>query len=283
MAIEVNTWAGLCDSSHQNSEVVWTGGDLNFNEINENGFNNTVKIYGSIDFQGATFRNFRHVGGYLYPNGPLQFVYNDNGYIKNLNFVNAVFNVNNTYYPGLIAFAHGDIYNSSVKHCRFDIDFVASTEINLFRILRRTNYSGETSFKNCSFNIKGQSSASLYLLASTHMYDCNIKYNDVKASIFKELKDYSSFNNGAHNCNSTGKITQTTTTSSIELGSNYSGTNIYRIESAQTANIYSNQGISVYDSDLLPNHGTLTQAIGCDETQLKSASYLNSIGFQIAT
>ena len=283
MAVEVNTWAGLQNSNNQGETVKWTGGDLDFNNINPSGFTGAVKLYGSIDFQGATFRNFRHSGnGYLYPNSPLHFNFNSGGYVKNLNFVNGLFNESESFSGGVIVFGNSDCYNANVINCRFDVDFTLSLEQKLFHVLRKTNYSGRSAFQQCAFKVKAQhtSTTTLYLFGYNHCDDCKINLDINTAYVYREFGNPDSGNCGMHNSEITGKIRYGS--SIVVFGSGSSGTNIYRIDVNGTNQIYSDAAISVYDDDIM-NISSQTNVKGCTEAQLKDASYLNSIGFQIAT
>lgn len=58
MATEISTWEELL-ATQANTEYIWTGGNLNFDEIQPEGFTSAVNIKGNIDFNGAVFLNFR--------------------------------------------------------------------------------------------------------------------------------------------------------------------------------------------------------------------------------
>ena len=283
--VEVNTWAGLQDSNNQGNNVKWTGGDLDFNDTQPTGFRNAVTLYGNIDFQGATFRNFRHSGnGYLYPNSPLHFNFNSGGYVKNLNFVNGLFNESESFSSGVIVFGNSDCYNANVINCRFDVDFTLSLEQKLFHVLRKTNYSGRSAFQQCAFKVKAQhtSSTTLYLFGFNHCDDCRIDLDINTAYVYREFGSRDSFNCGMHNSEIAGKIRYGGSNVNVVFGSDSSGTNVYRVDVNGTNQIYSGASITVYDDDIM-NISSTTNVKGCTEAQLKDKEYLNSIGFQIAT
>lgn len=58
----VSTWEDLLANTDVTAEITWTGGDLDFNDIQPQGFASTVEICGDIDFNGATFKNFQYRG-----------------------------------------------------------------------------------------------------------------------------------------------------------------------------------------------------------------------------
>lgn len=288
MAVEVNTWAGLQNSNNQGETVKWTGGDLDFNDIKPEGFTGAIKLYGSIDFQGATFRNFRHNGGYIYPDGCLNFLYTGNTYVKNLNFVNAIFNVDSSSISrGVIVFGSSSLYTGTVSNCRFDIDATisSSTSATLFSVVRTTSYTGRTEFQQCAFKVKAKNTTvnPINLFNINHADDCRFDIDIDTLYIYREFESDS--NGGMHNCEITGKVKIHSGTYYAKFGSASSNYNVYRVKDTgeQGVNtIVSNAGVSVYDNELMTLYNS-TNAVGCTEAQLKSASYLNSIGFQIAT
>lgn len=80
--IEISTWDELL-ATVADTEYSWVGGSLDFNEIQPSGFTSTVNIRGSIDFNGATFFNFRSMANTA--------IYNGGGgtsYFKNITFQN---------------------------------------------------------------------------------------------------------------------------------------------------------------------------------------------------
>lgn len=82
--IEISTWEELL-ATEVNKEYSWVGGSLDFNEIAPNGFDSTIKIPGGVDFNGATFFNFRSIALIALSYGTVP----DNGrYWKNLTFQN---------------------------------------------------------------------------------------------------------------------------------------------------------------------------------------------------
>ena len=60
---EISTWEELL-ATEDGTEYLWTGGDLDFNEIQPTGFTSPVTINGSVDFNGAAFKNFRSMASY---------------------------------------------------------------------------------------------------------------------------------------------------------------------------------------------------------------------------
>ena len=57
--ISIKTWDELLATATDNkSEYSWEGGDLDFNEINPSGYDETISLAGGIDFHDAVFRNF---------------------------------------------------------------------------------------------------------------------------------------------------------------------------------------------------------------------------------
>lgn len=58
----VSTWEDLLANTDATAEISWAGGDIDFNDIQPQGFASTIEICGDIDFNGATFKNFQYRG-----------------------------------------------------------------------------------------------------------------------------------------------------------------------------------------------------------------------------
>lgn len=99
MAIEIETWEELL-ATQANTEYIWTGGNLNFDEIQPNGFDSTIAINGSVDFNGATFFNFRSVATIALSRGSTT---NNSQYWKNITFQNIEHIVSTNSYGSFIA------------------------------------------------------------------------------------------------------------------------------------------------------------------------------------
>ena len=98
MATEISTWEELL-ATEAGTEYIWTGGNLNFDEIQPNGFDSTIEIKGSVDFNGATFFNFRSVANIAFHRGTS----GTNQYWKNLTFQNTEHIVSTNTYGGFIS------------------------------------------------------------------------------------------------------------------------------------------------------------------------------------
>lgn len=82
----ISTWDELL-ATVAGEEYIWTGGDLDFNEIMPTGFTSNITINGSIDFNGAIFSNFRSMAVSAIISNVNTNVYKQ--YLKNLTFQNA--------------------------------------------------------------------------------------------------------------------------------------------------------------------------------------------------
>ena len=82
----ISTWDELL-ATVAGEEYIWTGGDLDFNEIMPTGFTSTITINGSIDFNGAVFSNFRSMHTYAITTSANTNV--NKQYLKNLTLQNA--------------------------------------------------------------------------------------------------------------------------------------------------------------------------------------------------
>lgn len=79
----ISTWDELL-ATVANTDYLWIGGDLDFNEIQPSGFSSTVNIKGNIDFNGATFFNFRSMASQAIYQGSNSSA----SYFKNITFQN---------------------------------------------------------------------------------------------------------------------------------------------------------------------------------------------------
>ena len=81
-ATEISTWTELL-ATVANTDYIWTGGNLNFDEIQPEGFSSTINIKGNIDFNGAIFFNLRSTAANVISQSG-----DGNSYLKNLTFQN---------------------------------------------------------------------------------------------------------------------------------------------------------------------------------------------------
>ena len=88
----ITKWSDLIDTTRDNNSFCeWTGGDIDFNEINPTGYDAQIDIKGNIDFHNATFKNFRHNGT---STGRGNIWFENKTYMKNLNFLNFYMQIN---------------------------------------------------------------------------------------------------------------------------------------------------------------------------------------------
>ena len=119
--MEVSTWEDLIASRTSSSVVDWTGGDLDFNEIQPEGFTSTININGIIDFHGATFRNFRA----KCDRTMINFSSTQTGGISNLKFLNIKVDTpsaSDSYRFFNVGYGNGGVgYEAPVKNCEFSV------------------------------------------------------------------------------------------------------------------------------------------------------------------
>lgn len=212
--IDIDTWEELL-ATESGTEYNWVGGSLDFNEIAPNGFDSTIIIPGRVDFNGATFFNFRSNANVALSYGTNS---DNNRYWKNLTFQNIEHIVSTNTYGGFIAPCPNFIENIVITGNITCPPNVTSRYVLLSKyqgqgLNNRFNRIGTNIvFKgDCSFFLGSESStADPYNVNRLPFYDCrfilDLEYNSTK----------SPFSYYMYNCKISGKV-KNINTSATEL------------------------------------------------------------------
>lgn len=255
----VTTWEELTNGSTSADYYAWAGGDLDFNDIQPEGFTSQVAITGNVDFRNATFKNFYG------RNASIKFQRS----IENLNFLNA-------YFSGNSAFIFGGLAQSTVNNCKFSGIMETSSTAYIF------HHRNQSTCKSCSFNIEANVDYDLSFGSKDIIFrDCLIITN-VEQTGYNFLYVYgdSVAKGYLDNCKLEGKYLRKNGTY-VRVGDGNSRTKncFFNFESG-VYQFNSNAGTSIYNSDKITVSST-TGTVGCTTAQLEDAAYLRSIGFPI--
>ena len=217
MATEISTWEELL-ATQVGTDYIWTGGNLNFDEIQPNGFDSTIVIAGRVDFNGAVFLNFRSINNTALSRGSAT----DSGqYWKNLTFQNIEHIVSTNTYGAFITVCPNFIENIVITGnitCPSNVTsrYVLLSKYQGQGLNNRFNRIGTNiAFKgDCSFFLGSESStADPYNVNRLPFYDCrfilDLEYNSTK----------SPFSYYMYNCKIAGKVKNNNTTAT-ELAMN---------------------------------------------------------------
>ena len=255
----VTTWEELTNGSMSSAYYAWAGGDLDFNDIQPEGFTSQVEITGNVDFRGATFKNFYG------RNASIMFHYS----IENLNFLNA-------YFSGNSAFVFGKLGISTVKNCKFSGIIETSGTATIFYQYYRTTC------QSCSFNFEANVDHDLIFGGKNVIFrDCLIITNvEQTGEYFQSTFESTSAEGYLDNCKLEGKYLRKNG-AWVRVGDRNGRTKncFFNFESGVYI-FYSEAGTSIYNSEKITCSGA-AGAVGCTTAQLEDAAYLRSIGFPI--
>lgn len=271
---EISTWDELISNSDTEAEIVWTGGDLDFNSIKSEGFTETINFTAkSIDFSGATFKNIRSYAAIA-----LDFSFaNKESFLKNLNIIDMV---------------HNPVVNSNNHLCRVHVTKVENFTVTAVAIpsmgysIFTATASGSSSAISvrcfsCGFNVQAVSNDyKVYFDKDTYIKsfiftDCRFIFDITQNGTVM-------FNDSVSivNCLISGRFKNIDETAVSLTSSNFTGTNVYNLEGSFT---YTSPKLSVYNSDLatVDTNGTgYIEGVTTDE--LKNPEILREKGFPIA-
>lgn len=264
---EISTWDELLSTAtDETAEIVWMGGDLDFNEIQPHGFTETITFKAkSIDFQNATFKNIRS-----YAN--MAFSFNCSA-IKNLSITDMIFmpestNTNNY----LLSFS-----GQTEAH---NLVITAEIESSGRVYISHDNSKSQVRLYSCGFNIRARSqSAAVYFIGNSTDFSTYLRFIDCRFILDIEQKGEELFDNCIiMNSLISGRFKNIDETAVSLTSSNLTGTNVYNLEGNFT---YTSPKLSVYNSDLAtfePNDNI----IACTAEELKNPEILRKKGFPIA-
>lgn len=271
MATEISTWEELL-ATQANTEYIWTGGNLNFDEIQPNGFSSTIVIAGRVDFNGAVFLNFRSIANVALSYGSSS----DNGrYWKNLTFQNIEHIVSTNSYGAFIAMCPNFIENIVITGNITCPPNVTSR----YTLLSKYHGQGNNNrFNRIGTNIVFKGDCSFFLGSESSMadpsnvnrlpfYDCrfiiDLEYNSTK----------SPFSYYMYNCKIAGKV-KNNNTNATELAMNP-----YYCAISLESNKYINcPNLNLVRSDLA-TYASNPQLVRCDSPFWEHKSDISASGF----
>lgn len=268
---EVSTWEELITARSDSDVVDWTGGDLDFNEIQPEGFTSTINIYGIIDFHGATFRNFRA----KYNRGMIDFYSTKTGGISNLKFLNIKVDIptdSDSYRFLTVRYGGGGTgYEAPVKNCEFSV-YATADKAN--QAVAFTGLDGD--FEACSFRFIGdfENGYMFPFCNGAKLTDSLIIFDIDQNGINETTARYM-----LNNCLVIGKIVNKTSSNKPLLGNNNSKNNQFLLEG--NYKILSGYGKSIYDSTKMTLDSGSTNCFGFDPSNPDMAA-LRDAGFPCA-
>ena len=274
----INTWADLIDTTRDNdSYCEWAGGDLDFNDINPTGYDTQINIKGNIDFKGATFKNFRHLGTHSV-RGNIWF--ENKTYMKNLNFLNFYMQINSDMAAiGLGHHGYSTEGQPTISNCNFSGICIATSTTDSH--IASVFYCSATpkAVQSCSFNVQADAPNCKFDFAR------GMPFKDCRITVDITQKGTVSNNWSAlyTNCLIEGKwLNNSGDYVILAKGSNTSnsGNNVYRFTEGSYT-IDNHYGQSVFDTTNATLRNDSYQVTGCTAAQLADASYLRSIGFPV--
>lgn len=269
--MEVSTWEDLIASRTFSSVVDWTGGDLDFNEIQPEGFTSTININGIIDFHGATFRNFRA----KYDRTMINFSSTQTGGISNLKFLNIKVDVpsaSDSYRFFNVGYGNGGVgYEAPVKNCEFSVYVTAD------KTSQAVAFSGLAGdFEACSFRFIGDfENGYMFPFGNGSKLTDSLIILDIDQNGINETTARYMLNN----CLVIGKISNKTSSNKPLLGNNNSKNNQFLLEGDYK--ILSGYGKSIYDSTKMTLDSGSTNCFGFDPSNPDMVA-LRAAGFPCA-
>lgn len=277
MATEISTWEELIDTTRDASAAYeWTGGDLDFNDIQPEGFSSGVTIKGIIDFKGATFKNFVYRG-----TAGAAITFNKTGTVidsavKNLKIHDMIIQPDTI--ANITAVSCSDTGNNKhhLDNCELSVTFNNSPASNTVAGTALGGYAAHTccSIKVISTILNG------YLVIANNSYgfrDCLV---DLDVTQNSTTANTPCFGVTLNNCLVRGKIVNNNAnTPSVLIGNGSSKCNQFMLEG--NYKILSTGGKSIYDSTKMTLTNDSTGMIAFDPTD-PDMSALRSAGFPCA-
>lgn len=261
---EISTWDELISHTDTAEDVIWTGGDLDFNEIQPHGFTETITFNAkSIDFSGATFKNIRS-----YAETAFSFYCST---INNLSITDMIFMPNNS--NVLIKF------NGNQKNI---CNLVITCEITNENATKIVDIGAVTVYLySCGFNIRARSNYKVYFAGWSDTYRNRLRFIDCRFILDIEQKGKALFQDCAvMNSLISGKFIDKDGSAVSLTSTNLTGTNVYNLEGSFT---YTSPKLSLYNSDLATFETSETgYIVGVTTEELKNAEILREKGFPIA-
>lgn len=267
MAIEIDTWEGLL-ATEQNEEYVWTGGNLNFDDIQPAGFAQTVTIGGSIDFNGAVFFNFRSFATIAISRSTGR-----GGYTKNITFQN----IEHLPVSGNAVFLSNLDDSHITQNIVIDGTIAAST-LNKYTLIQRTYWANSKWNKvdsigtnlsirlGCPFRFVAESNVSDPSQGSTRFQIC-----DSRIKLDLEHTGDNPFPYVYYNCKISGKI-RSTSDAELKIPAYYSAVSV------DSDKIISCPNLNLVRSDLA-TYASNPQLVRCDSPFWEHKAEISASGF----
>ena len=253
----VDNWADFCmiDTNSAEIYVKWADSEnkvIDFNEINPEGFSETVNFPANVDFNGWTLKNFHSTANYAIK-------INWGNLIENLIFENFYITSQTLFYGAFL-----------LKNCIFS--GVAQPSINV------TLFHG-CGLQNSSLNIRTNAETNVTVFSGGGFSSPKTQITSSDIILDISCKGLKICENSIKNSRISGKIQADT--SSITLGNTSNMSNVFNLEPNRPLK-YSSSAISVFNSDLAEKTSDSNKNfIGVNSEQLKNAEYLYNIGFPI--
>lgn len=254
----VDNWTDFMTIDTNSAEIFvrWADNEnktIDFNEINPEGFSETVNFPANVDFNGWTLKNFHSTvsGNAIYSSG---------GSIENLIFENFYITAQKIFYGSFL-----------LKNCI--ISGIAQNTGNVYIL-----HGG--GLKNCSMNVMINASNRFDLSTGDGFISPQSQITNSDVILDISCAGEAILCTGAtKNSRISGKIQ--TTAKSVSLGSSSSISNIFNLESNKPLK-YSSSAISIFNSEIAEKSSDSNAIFtGVTSEQLKNAEYLYNLGFPI--
>lgn len=256
-----------------------TATEEDMNDIYPEGLNDSLSLTGIIDFKNLVISNFRSFA---------QRAINFSGALKNVTFKNAIWTVGTNSCHFIYGSFTDKMYNLKI-YCTIDI---VSNNNESTCIIRGTDNNRNYHIDKCVIRLKGKinndSTGGLVIFKNgAKVIDSNIIFDDFvcdNAVHIKETADSNPTGFYMIGCYIGGKLTtgnvKDTYAGTSPVTSLVSTYNIFNIETEATFT-HKGYGFNIFNSTKAPNFvsDTETNIIGVTDSQLKDASYLQSINF----
>lgn len=253
----VDNWTDFMTIDTNSAEIFvrWADAENNmidFNDIQPEGFSETVNFPAYVDFNGWTLRNFHSTA-----NQAIKI--NRGNSIENLIFEN--------FYTTSQDLMHGAFL---LKNCIFSGIAQPAGNVILF---------GGCGLQSCSLNIRINIKGNVTILSGGGFSSPKTQITNSDIILDISCKGLTICENLIKNSRISGKIQADT--SSITLGNSSSMSNVFNLESNCPLK-YSSSAISIFNSDISEKSSDSNKNfIGVNSEQLKNAEYLYNIGFPI--
>lgn len=259
-------------------------------EIQPYGFTKTVRLYGFIDFNGWTLKNFYSTATQAIEVGKGHTTGRTTWENLNmLNFYHSCHVTSDTQYavPYFIYVEEAAGENHSISNCDFYGEL--NYDLNAFQI-NKGNFIATSSaygwgtpcmnLNKCGFNIKAKCNTLLHLFNVSDILKCNIKL-DINSRYNYIIADKSSDYGEKvriHNCRFAGNIENSDTSKNTIISGDLSSFNVFDIETNAPIE-YTGGGVSIYNSDKASSATLNSTFVGCQTSQLEDPEFLERIGF----